>query len=1157
MPIDIATGRLELDHVDASVPGHVPLVWDRRYSTALIDQPPSALGLGWTCRYFATLRYVDGQFEYFTPNGGAETFANPENAFARGQVLRNLGAFKELFREGQSAVVRTWDIDTGEIWRFVFTAGTLGEAWRLAAIEDVTSVQGLDLRWSASGQLLEVKQRLERRALLPRYDRDGRIEQVHLLGADGQHHPLVSYEYGDDGTLVEVKDAAGFADRFEYDNNGRCTREINKDGGVFHNRYDSQGRCVLTTGLGHYHEKRLRFIDSICTTEVTNSCGEKTVYQNLPSGQAVSITDALGGQRTTDYDTHGRIVVETDATGSATLYTYDASGNRDSTTDALGHVTEFEFNDHHQPLSMLDAAGNTWHRAYDKQHRLVASMDPLGGQWRFNYDAEGNVCEVINAKGDRKHQQFQNGVLQSTTDWMAHATHYRFDAFGRVVERTGPLGERTTFRYDAKGNATGVKLPDGAELVATYDHAGNLTLFIDGNGHATRWRYGPCSRLMERTDPVGGTVRYVWGSERGRLDAVINEKNERYSFERDEAGRIVKEVSFDGAVRRFKLDAEGHSMAYTNANEEVIAIQRDALHRVIGQRLPDGEAITYAFNPLGHLINAVNSDIAVTIDRDALGRITKEVQGEEWVNSRYDMVGNLIQTKTSQGHETKYEHDANGHMSALVTAGDKRISFERDASGHERARQMPGGARLTQRFDAMGRLLEQRVNSTANAFNTYLPAGDLVRRDYRYDRNGALTRITDGRWGQVDYAYDPAERLLSSIRKLGAAGSAGGPSEQFAYDATGNLTRMRASGAHGANTEAETGTDETLEYGPGNRLLRKGTTRYEYDGEGRRTRKIEDEDSNAPKVWTFEWNALDRLRQITRPDGDVWQYRYDALARRVSKACVVEATDKIAAQPPHQPSKHERFVWDQDVVVHQLQQEKPAVTWLFESTNFAPLAKVKDRQIQVIVTNHLGTPCELVGEDGVMVPLPPGGAWDSGVSEGLCPIGFQGQWKDFESQLAYNRYRYYDQNSARYISEDPIGLIGGLNFGNYVSNSINWIDPLGLNYDCPGKRGPNKSKDAPHNKKIAEIAARIEDAGGVIISGGQKKAEQLIPTPGGVAKKGRRPDIIYMDEHGYIKAINVGKTEADGKTPVKRERIALSDLNEHAGLDTDFEPYTP
>ncbi|TPQ45995.1 RHS repeat-associated core domain-containing protein [Burkholderia ubonensis] len=51
---------------------------------------------------------------------------------------------------------------------------------------------------------------------------------------------------------------------------------------------------------------------------------------------------------------------------------------------------------------------------------------------------------------------------------------------------------------------------------------------------------------------------------------------------------------------------------------------------------------------------------------------------------------------------------------------------------------------------------------------------------------------------------------------------------------------------------------------------------------------------------------------------------------------------------------------------------------------------------------------------------------------------------DDETGLHYNRYRYYDPNSGRFVSKDPIGLAGGFNVYRYAPNPIAWVDPSGL-----------------------------------------------------------------------------------------------------------------
>lgn len=60
------------------------------------------------------------------------------------------------------------------------------------------------------------------------------------------------------------------------------------------------------------------------------------------------------------------------------------------------------------------------------------------------------------------------------------------------------------------------------------------------------------------------------------------------------------------------------------------------------------------------------------------------------------------------------------------------------------------------------------------------------------------------------------------------------------------------------------------------------------------------------------------------------------------------------------------------------------------------------------------------------------------------PLRFQGQYYDEESGLHYNRCRYYEPESGRYISADPIGLAGGINLYSYGPNPQSWVDPLGL-----------------------------------------------------------------------------------------------------------------
>ncbi|MCA8111523.1 RHS repeat-associated core domain-containing protein [Burkholderia cepacia] len=47
---------------------------------------------------------------------------------------------------------------------------------------------------------------------------------------------------------------------------------------------------------------------------------------------------------------------------------------------------------------------------------------------------------------------------------------------------------------------------------------------------------------------------------------------------------------------------------------------------------------------------------------------------------------------------------------------------------------------------------------------------------------------------------------------------------------------------------------------------------------------------------------------------------------------------------------------------------------------------------------------------------------------------------DDETGLHYKRHRYYDPQTGRFVSKDPIGLQGGLNFYQYAPNPVSWVE---------------------------------------------------------------------------------------------------------------------
>jgi RHS repeat-associated protein len=84
----------------------------------------------------------------------------------------------------------------------------------------------------------------------------------------------------------------------------------------------------------------------------------------------------------------------------------------------------------------------------------------------------------------------------------------------------------------------------------------------------------------------------------------------------------------------------------------------------------------------------------------------------------------------------------------------------------------------------------------------------------------------------------------------------------------------------------------------------------------------------------------------------------------------------------------------------------------------------------------------------------------------IQPLRFAGQYADGETGLYYNRHRFYDPETGRYTTLDPIGINGGRNLYAYSVRPLSEIDPLGLNtevvkHKCPLKNNPANQRQNP------------------------------------------------------------------------------------------------
>ncbi|WP_232109590.1 RHS repeat domain-containing protein, partial [Pseudomonas juntendi] len=314
------------------------------------------------------------------------------------------------------------------------------------------------------------------------------------------------------------------------------------------------------------------------------------------------------------------------------------------------------------------------------------------------------------------------------------------------------------------------------------------------------------------------------------------------------------------------------------------------------------------------------------------------------------------------------------------------------------------------------------INTSLLVEHAYNP----IHRRYQYDPAGELVRTLDKLRGEIKYEYEANGQLRSRD-----TGSLVG-SEEFRYDPAAN--RLDFNARQFAKVKD-------------NRIKQWRDQEYRYDPWGNLIEKR----SGHSKLQSFSYDCENRLvRAETLVNGKLasrGEYRYDSLGRRIAKQAEINGE-----------VEQKRFLWQG---LRMLREETPtqSILYLYEPGSYAPLARVdqvegEGQKVYYFHTDQIGAPLELTDSDGKIVWQATYRSW--GAIENLAVnqveqnLRFPGQYFDSEAGLHYNTFRFYDAELGRFLSQDPIGLAGGVNVYLYAENPVQQIDPLGW---CSTKLG--------------------------------------------------------------------------------------------------------
>jgi len=580
---------------------------------------------------------------------------------------------------------------------------------------------------------------------------------------------------------------------------------------------------------------------------------------------------------------------------------------------------------------------------------------------------------------------------------MGHVTSYTYDAAGNMVTIHMANGEEITQEYDAYNRLIRTTDPLGHSQNYAYDHNDKLIAVTDANGNTSSNSYDVIGRRISMTNAEWHTTTFAYDAA-GNMDSLTDAKGNTTTFTYDALNRMVKKTYPDGTSYSYGYDAIGRRLNQTDPNGNTINYVYDRLGRLVQKEYPDASTADFTYDLMGRALTGANSDSAITYSYNALGRIASTVQNGKTISYGYDASGNRISMTTPEGEVIQYAYNNANFMTIVQLSSGKGISYTYDALGRVTKRDYSGGVYATMTFDNAGCLVDISYKK-GDGTPIYTQTNVLD------NMSNIVQKTTET--GATSYTYDKTYQLTAADHPVMA-------DEQYTYDPMGN--RLNSADFN----------DWT--YNNRNELQTYDGVTFTYDANGNTISK-----TDASGTITYHYNFENRLIRVDLPGGGVVTYKYDVLGRRVEKDVNGVVTT---------------YLYNGNTLLAEYDDTgNLSRNYFTGARDMNPSMLVEGGQVYFYFKDHLDTPKKVVDESGDInwsAEYKSFGEVDVSVNTVTNNLRFPGQYWDSETGLHYNWYRYYDTGIGRYLREDPIGLMGGINLFVYsYNNPINYSDPTG------------------------------------------------------------------------------------------------------------------
>ena len=816
-PIDITTGAFSESKTALTVSGGKQIAFTLNYNSLLAEYA-GELGYGWSHDYESGIANYNGQLVLTTGAGRQAKFLSQDmmDGVIYGSYLDD----------------NTIQVDASRMYTGKFACVTGG-------MEDYSIFRNMDGTYELRTPNEDIYYYNEDGILVSMRDKNQRSVTVTrvvntMILMDTLSRACLTLRYDDDGKIVSVKDnlgneavfayaagrlvsytdAAGNVITYEYDMENRIVASAVNQRKTVENRYDEQGR-VIWQKSGEA-ELALAYEDGETYHKVTLTDANGNISSHITDThyRITSTTDGNGNTTTYAYDPKGNLLREEKPDGTQIRYQYDIAGNMTQIRAEDGSVTDMTY-DMNGNITKVSDLENVQHFVYDENNRLIQKSAKNGRTETYTYGEYGYLVRDTLEKTGTVSYEFRQGRMVSSTDVMGNQNRMQYDAAGRLITTVDALGNATAYAYNAKGDNIRITNALGGTSTYEYDYNGNVTKAVDALGYVVTSTYDDAGNLTSVTDKLGNTTRYI----------------------RDGVGNIIRKEYPDGTTEQYTYDAAGNNTSITNVLGQTSTFAYDSMNRMTKSTDANGLITTYEYDKRGRLVKTTYDDGSFTADEyDIHGRVVStRLRDGNTLKYTYDSQGNVTSITDSLNVTVQYRYDNAGRLTAVTDGNGSTTTYAYDAAGNCIGQTTPDKTHVKMTYDALG-----RMTSVSSVTSTY---GEVSVR-YEYDALGRVIKTTDETGAVTSFEYDAMDNLTAVYD------GEGNKTASYTYDGAGNML---------------TGTDAF-----GNTVKNFYDTRT-----GQLVRMVNNVNSAAESVYTYEYDTAGRLVSSTDPLSGISTYTYD------------------------------------------------------------------------------------------------------------------------------------------------------------------------------------------------------------------------------------------------------------------------------------------